>query len=110
MFRSSLGQILSMSDRMIKALIITAIALYWVAFASLAWAHSWYDGDCCSEADCTKSSEVEELKGGYWIKETQEFVSEKDPRVRWSKDQDFHVCRPASWDHVRCLYRPQPGF
>lgn len=95
-----------------------------VAFGcSQARAHSWYDMDCCSDADCwpmgtdrdAKEPDPKVVPGGY-LTHDGVFVAEKDTRP--SRDGRFHVCRyggslKAGVIVTRkglCLYVPKPTF
>lgn len=78
-----------------------------------ASSHSWYDGNCCSDQDCEPTTKVIELRSGFFVVETREWFGPRDPKVRLSKDQDFHRCRMTGDDGMqktRCLYVPQPSF
>lgn len=105
-----------------RALIIYIIAILiiilFIGFAlqkatTPANAHSWYDGDCCSDRDCRpiSASEVRELA---WDR-VLDLVSGQEVRgaqIRQSKDGDWHICNVAGDRKARplCVYRPVPAF
>ena len=89
-----------------------------------AFAHDWYDQDCCNNRDCREAhpDEVVERDGGYWIESSQEHFAYDNPRVRpMSPDGKYHVCQWKEVRHygqnfstvgkvyTRCLYTPSPG-
>ena len=76
-------------------------------------AHDWYDFECCADKDCEETTAVIEIRGGYFVVETREWFGPRDPKVRRSRDQDYHRCRMTDNEglaRTRCLYVPQPGF
>ena len=91
---------------------ITATVFALLALCSTGNAHDWYDFECCADKDCEETTKVIEIRGGYLIVETKEWIGPRDPKVRLSKDQDFHRCRmgEAKSSSTRCLYVPQPSF
>lgn len=78
-----------------------------VCWPFFAFAHSWYEEDCCHDQDCgpVAAEDVEELANGDWryIPENKVF-SKADGRVRPSRDGRFHVClsKNARWPY--CIY------
>lgn len=58
----------------------------------VAWAHSWYPYDCCSEQDCfpVAVEQVRSIPGG-WTLEDGTFIGFREARP--SPDGQFHVCR-----------------
>lgn len=89
-----------------------AIASALAIFPAPALAHSWYDGACCLELHCSRYLEqVEERRDGYWLPDFNVLIPYSDPKVRQSRDFDFHVCifHDEAGPHVRCLYVPGRG-
>ena len=84
-----------------------------MVLVSTAESHEWYDKECCSDQDCRviePGDDMQVNKTGYVVMGFQ--IDFDDPRVRKSKDKDFHVC--AVQDEVghpviRCLYEPSTG-
>ena len=85
----------------------------------------WYDPECCSDKDCkpVPPGFVEYTGSGWLVLDTGQFIPELDangepnPRVKNSKDNRNHICRPQA-DPMRpiytpavvCYYRPPPGL
>lgn len=76
-------------------------------------AHSWYDGDCCSDRDCRPipATEVREMA---WDR-VLDLISGQELRgaqVRQSQDGEWHICNVAGNRKARplCVYRPVPAF
>lgn len=71
---------------------------------SAAWAHSWYDGDCCHDNDCAPVTAVEYLPDGSWKVTTKHGTAvfpANHPR-RLSQDGKTHACfTPVK---LYCLY------
>lgn len=89
------------------------LALLIVALVIWAWsalAHSWYDGECCSEQDCFQVPKgyVVWSSAGWVVGPDQELFKWGDDRLRKSLDIDFHQCLKADGSR-RCLYAPDPG-
>ena len=76
--------------------------------AGPAMAHSWYDADCCSGTDCAplEPDEVKALADGYHFRGF--VLPYRDPRIRVSKDPDYHWCENPK-GYVRCFYAPPGG-
>jgi hypothetical protein len=99
-----------------KAALI-GIALATMPFA--AGAHQaptgWqYDAACCSGLDCQQAplGDVKETPQGYRLS-TGEVIAYSDHRIRRSRDEFFHECKPGgdmSSPHSFCLYVPDRGF
>lgn len=82
-------------------------------------AHSWYDGNCCSDQDCyqTGIGEVERHDGGWFVVLTKELIPFDDKRIRRSLDPLIHRCIVSTWrgqvkvprevSPTRCLYIPE---
>ncbi|MDX8490415.1 hypothetical protein RFN29_02375 [Mesorhizobium sp. VK22B] len=94
--------------------LLPAIAL--AAFLSVpAAAHQapkgWqYDTSCCSGMDCYQAptADVKETKYGYQLS-TGELIPYSDSRIKRSRDEFFHECKPggdANSRHSFCLYVP----
>lgn len=99
------------------------IAATWIIVAKpgAAFAHSFYDANCCSDRDC-RPLEWEWVKTtpeGYWISEpgalAPAFVPFGDKRIRPSPAEDleqrFHICTQGGLPNGRvlCLYVPTGG-
>jgi hypothetical protein len=88
-------------------------------FGGKAWPHvaptGWqYDAACCSGMDCQQApaNDVKETPEGYRLS-TGEVIAYHDHRVRRSRDEFFHECKPAgdmTSMHSFCLYVPDRGF
>lgn len=94
-----------------KALLIAALMLSVPGNVS---AHSWYDGDCCSNQDCDVAKVTKHSDGSYevrmWGYKTH---TDQQTEIRKSKDKNYHACivfeRSGGRDPVpvvRCLYVP----
>src|SRR5262245_9668074 len=95
--------------------LIAALAIYALS-AAPAHAHSWYDRSCCSDQDChpVPDGSVTETKDGVVVKGWG-IMSETDPRLRWSQDDQDHLCESkpgpaalgkwASTPKLLCVYR-----
>lgn len=78
-----------------------------------AWAHEWYDQDCCDVKDCYKlpvDAVIEEREHGMfyalWISPlTGEKIEGivRPENVRWSMDGNIHGCE-SSYGTPRCIY------
>ncbi len=73
-----------------------------------------YDIECCSGIDCYQapSSDVKETKEGYLLS-TGELIPYSDRRIRRSRDEFFHECKPGGETGSRrslCLYVPERGM
>lgn len=92
-----------------RNLIAGALALLSVQAAS---AHSWYDHDCCSDNDCKpiSAADVKTLPNGYEVTFAGRVfqVPYDDPRIRSSRDMDYHACEYPR-EELRCLYVPPGG-
>lgn len=69
-----------------------------------------YDSSCCSGMDCYQApaADVKETKYGYQLS-TGELIPYSDRRIRRSRDEFFHECKPggdANSQHSFCLYVP----
>ena len=69
--------------------------------------HSWYEAACCSGVDCAPvaDSVVEELADGVHVSGFG-VLSYSDPRLRWSRDFEAHVCATQYAPRkLLCVYR-----
>ena len=72
-----------------------------------AQAHGWYEPACCSGVDCAPvaDSVVEELPDGVHVSGFGT-LAYGDPRLRWSRDYEAHVCATLSSPRkLLCVYR-----
>lgn len=95
-------------------------------FSSYAFAHSWYDPECCNDKDCVPVEKIEKIagvNGDYWyfirtpgvinklfpVRVTREDIQNKS---RFSQDQKYHICgdfyelNDKEEYHVKCIYVP----
>lgn len=100
------------------AAVVLSIALLFLFLtaAKPARAHEWYEAACCSGQDCkpVPDGTVTETDHGVEIKGWG-VISETDPRIRWSQDDQDHLCvRPpgpafygnfAAKPKLMCVYR-----
>ena len=101
---------------LVGSTIIIALALL------LAPAHAhqaptgWqYGPECCSSADCYQApaTDVHETPDGYFIESNGETIPYGDKRIKRSKDEFFHECKPGGIPTSKrsfCLYVPDRGF
>lgn len=100
--------------------VVVLLALVGLAFlCPSANAHSapsgWsYDIECCSGLDCYQApaADVRETKEGYLLS-TGELIPYGDRRIRPSRDEFFHECKPGGMTtsrHSLCLYVPDRGM
>lgn len=73
-----------------------------------------YDFSCCSAADCYQAptGDVKETPEGYRLS-TGEVIPYSDRRIKLSKDEFFHECKPGGdpkSEHSFCLYVPDRGY
>lgn len=72
----------------------------------IAYAHSWYPGECCSGQDCRELTDGDVLAvDGGWIVLGRWYRSRKDARP--SPDSRFHACAVGAT--LRCFFVPQPS-
>jgi hypothetical protein len=70
--------------------------------------HSWYDWECCSDRDCGPINYVPvPLPNGSFQLPTGEIVPKE--RVKWSRDEHYHLCRFPPDGFIFCLYVPPQG-
>lgn len=81
--------------------------------SSAASAHEWYEQSCCSDSDCAPVSDgiVEDGKEGVIVKNFG-ILSYTDPRLRWSRDNQDHLCVSKTiWgSKLLCVYRKPKGM
>lgn len=88
-------------------LIALGIILALLAVIGMAFAHSWYDPECCSGSDCypVPAEDVTETDTGWKHLPTgTEFTRDM---VKPSRDRRFHVCiGNKAFDHGKpyCIY------
>jgi hypothetical protein len=98
--------------------LLVALTFIGLATVGAAQAHSWYDADCCSAADCemVKGSPDSVVfygdNGGYWRLPDGQTVPAS--QTRQSIDNEFHWCRYATGkiieaNQTKCLYVPGGG-
>lgn len=86
-------------------------AVWSLVSLDIAEAHSWYDGECCSEEDCRQTTlgEVVRQDGGWYVTITKDTLPFTDVRLRRSLDPLIHIC--LMWENglpkLRCLYIPE---
>ena len=108
-----------------------------LALPGAAFAHSWYDQDCCNTTDCTAisfaaTSEIIDV-GPAGITVTlrpgdhplfpaafgRRFLPWDDPKIRESQDDDWHVCISQNLSQdpnfkgqhkIYCVYKPPFGM
>lgn len=73
-----------------------------------------YDIECCSGIDCYQApaSDVKETREGYLLS-TGELIPYSDRRIRRSRDEFFHECKPGGMTGSQrslCLYVPERGM
>jgi hypothetical protein len=92
---------------------IVRVVLFLVLCVTSAYAHEWYDYDCCDKRDCYPLPEdaiLEELPNGAW---SAQWVSPLDGKpvkgvvapqnVRDSQNRQLHGCQ-TNYGTPRCLY------
>jgi hypothetical protein len=106
-----------------ERLLAFAIGVYASALiaASVAFAHSWYDRDCCDLQDCEMiAGSPDSVKFAtdpdgvsVWVLPNGEHIPVAE--ARQSLDREFHWCRYKGIDTViqangtKCLYVPGGG-
>ena len=96
------------------------ISIFFSIFLSTnAYAHSWYDKDCCDIRDCAPVIKREKVKGG-WVLQTKfgvaflpqrvlDMPESKSISIRQSQDLKWHAC--IVYDEtgdafLKCVYLP----
>jgi hypothetical protein len=89
-----------------------ALFIILALIAREASAHSFYSYECCSDRDCgpVDDAAVEERPDGYHVRGFVEVVKLGDPRLKWSPDDQDHVCaRTGVAERIYCIYRRSKG-
>lgn len=100
-----------------------AVGVAALAILSISTRHAWphdaptgwsYDAACCSGLDCAQApkEDVKETPAGYELS-TGEIIPYGDRRIRRSRDEFFHECKPGgdmSSPRSFCLYIPDRGY
>ena len=69
------------------------------------YGHGWYDPECCSDRVCQPIAYAPRpLPGGSFLLDTGEVV--EPGRVKWSRDEHYHLCRSPNTGQIYCLYVP----
>ena len=91
------------------AALLLPVGLFWLWFnMATVFGHSWYDAECCSDRDCAPIDYVPKpLPGGSFLLNTGEVV--EPGRVKWSRDEHYHLCRSPNTGQLYCLYVPPSG-
>ncbi|PLP56328.1 hypothetical protein CYK37_26500 [Mesorhizobium loti] len=94
--------------------LISSVLLCASASAHDAPAGWTYDIECCSGLDCYQApaSDVKETRDGYLLS-TGELIPYSDRRIRPSRDEFFHECKPGGMTgslRSLCLYVPNRGL
>ena len=79
--------------------------------SSMAIAHEWYESTCCADRDCgpVKDGVVEDQESGVLV-EGFGILSYTDPRLRWSRDNNDHLCISSGPPQkLICVYRKFKG-
>lgn len=95
--------------RFVWLLSLLAAILYVTGWSS-ALAHEapsgWtYSPWCCNRQDCRQlaDDDVQERRGGWYIKSMDVFVGHDHPKLEVSGDEHYHVCELPKGT-VRCFY------
>jgi hypothetical protein len=95
---------------MIRGAIAVAfmVGAFVLVMHGVALPHSWYDAECCSDRDCAPITYAPRpLPGGSYLLNTGEVV--EPGRVKWSRDEHYHLCRSPNTGQIYCLYIPPQG-
>jgi hypothetical protein len=109
------------ATRMILASVVALVLLLLAAVVALgllvggAWAHSFYDAECCSSVDCEPiAADLVRVEGGDYVLPTGDRIPMD--QARRSRDRDFHWCRKLNENprplirldgKLACFYAPQ---
>lgn len=88
---------------MIRLFIVAVLVFY----AGMAFSHSFYPRDCCSDADCKPidAKRVQITPAGYMVDGRTVIPYSQ---TRWSPDEHYHACfPPAMLGNVGCFWAPQ---
>jgi hypothetical protein len=107
----SLPAAITVASLLAGLVLVASHGVVWPHDAPTGWS---YDASCCSGIDCAQAPahDVKETPAGYTLS-TGEVIPYGDHRVRRSKDEFFHECKPGgdmSSRHSFCLYVPDRGF
>lgn len=81
------------------------VAVFFMISVTGAFAHSWYDSECCGENDCEPVKVQTDEKGNFAVlKNGQKWYVDKPRSIRPSKDDNYHVC--IHMNMVWCFYVP----
>ena len=94
------------------SMIITTFGFY-----NIAYAHDWYDKDCCDKRDCSPDIKREKINNG-WLLTTKfgtAFLPQNilnnpkdnfNPSIRQSQDLKWHACivKDSEIYYLRCVY------
>jgi len=83
-----------------------------IMLADPALSHSWYEPACCSGVDCAPVADgiVEEREDGVHVI-GYGILSYGDARLRWSRDEQDHMCVTQDASHkLLCVYRKPKTF
>jgi hypothetical protein len=93
--------------------VIGMVGLFLLVMHRVALPHNaprgWqYDAECCSDRDCAPIDYAPKpLPGGSFLLPTGEVVERG--RVKWSRDEHYHLCRSPNTGQIYCLYVPPQG-
>lgn len=89
---------------------VAVVGLLWLAGTTGARSHNWYELACCSDKDCGPVVEgvVTEDRAGVHVK-GHGLMSPSDSRIRWSRDDQDHLCTSPS-GKLLCVYRRPTGM
>lgn len=109
--------------RLVTTLVVTLSSIVPMANAHdapLGWAYGW---ECCNTTDCRQVSgsasksyvTITEVTGGYRVNRpgtTPEFIPWDSPKVKSSKDGEYHWCSSGGSDTTNtiCLYVPNRSY
>lgn len=106
-------------DRLFTGAMLALLFVAAVLLAGDARSHDaptgWsYPLQCCSLQDCrpVPSDWIDESGGDFRIVPTDEHIAMSDPRIKQSKDENWHWCSVAGSDDSRtiCLFVPDRGY
>lgn len=85
--------------------------LLWMLTVTPAAAHdlAWYEASCCHDQHCRPVDDgvVNEKTDGVWV-DGYGILSYSDPRLRWSRDNNDHLC--VNGTKLICVYRRPKGM
>ncbi len=86
------------------------LVLSFVLIPTFASAHSWYEPSCCSQIDCypVEDGTVLEKSDGVHVRGFG-IMTLGDPRLRWSHDDQDHICSSRA-GKLLCVYRRPKGM